>query len=287
MEYDNRNQYGGQDGYGNRPQYGGRADREYGRGFGLTPAARALKDCGGSVVFLLAAAFYSAAFLVRLYQSMELWPYLDAYLEVPVGVLTVAEYVLVLAAGALISAGLWMFFAACRKSAGPAPSGLGFIKAGIVLDILYYIMAVGAFICVLFYTSGSGGWISIRFFGLNLGTALGGALLPAALIICMLALAVLIVYHVKAATTAGTAAAVCRTGWADKKLSMYVVVVNFIMIAAALFGIFDYAANGPGTGGLGTPADMAGVIRSVLDCGAVLCVNISILQFRGRLISGR
>ena len=123
--------------------------------------------------------------------------------------------------------------------------------------------------------------------GANGWQLLLGALLPAALIICMLALAVLIVYHVKAATTAGTAAAVCRTGWADKKLSMYVVVVNFIMIAAALFGIFDYAANGPGTGGLGTPADMAGVIRSVLDCGAVLCVNISILQFRGRLISGR
>lgn len=104
-------------------------------------------------------------------------------------------------------------------------------------------------------------------------------------IIILIIVAVLtIVYFAKAIRTAGAVINICRNGWPHKKLSMYLVVMNFILLVlSVLMVLFSVMVSRVP----GVRLDGITIIQSLSGMGAMLCVTISILQLRSRLISGR
>ena len=264
-------QYGGQSGYGYQ-QYGQRAQARQ-----LTPAAQALKDCGGSVFFLLAAVLYSVGFLMNAYQYVIQWrsDWFHYYGGIP-GLVYLLLSLLSLTAGLLICIGLWMFFGACKSSSGPKTSGLGLINAGIVINMVM--------ICMMGVRS-----LLWFFYGLDASVNYGYRdSSPVAYVLFMILTVVVIVlaviYWAKAISTARAAASICRTGWPDRKLSMFVVVMNFIIMAGELLlAVWPrILARTVGLRMTGT-----GTVSLIVGILTILFVNISILQLRSRLISGR
>ncbi|MCD2491957.1 hypothetical protein LQE92_04875 [Lacrimispora sp. NSJ-141] len=305
--YDNSS-YQGQDGgqgYQNNPGYQSwqgyqnPAGGQNYTGWNMTPNQRAVKDCGSSPCFLAGVILYSAALLIGLFQSVmgNGSVYVNTAKQagmIDSGIFSGMAIVLsliLMVPGILICAGMWMFYGSSRGEGVSKTSGLSLAKGGMVANMVVIIIG-GALIVVIMaaVAAGIGGadWNGYLYyyFGrryIEGSEAVMGLVLVLVTLICLAVVGLAVAYLAKAIRTGNVVAHICRTGWPDKKLSMFLIVMNFIVVGADLLSILS------GVGGLNRAVnpDLMPILQNALSMGATLCVTISILNLRSRLISGR
>ncbi len=265
----------------------------------MTPNQRAVKDCGSSPCFLAGVILYSAALLIGLFQSVmgNGSVYVNTVKQagmIDSGIFSGTAIVLsliLMVPGILICAGMWMFYGSSRGEGVPKTSGLSLAKGGMVANMVVIIIG-GALIVAIMGIVAAGargadwhGYLHYYFSSRYIegSEAAMGLLLVLVTLICLAVVGLAAVYLAKAIRTGNVVANICRTGWPDKKLSMFLIVMNFIVVGVNLLSILS------GIGGLNRAVnpDFIPILQNALSTGAILCVTISILNLRSRLISGR
>lgn len=205
-----------------------------------SPIARVKKVCG-SPLLLVAAILFTMYLLINiasivmswinspmamLWQVNSLLNQMDIpgieYADMEFFMILIGLFqVLGLIVPILSASGLWAFFIACKKKPDEAPvktGGLSMLKVGPILSLIGGF--AGAIIC---------GLLMVLFFIAALGTGETEVLIAAIvmLIICVV-FVLMIVYYFAVLRTIGAVQYAARHGKRDKKVSMMVIILNFL-----------------------------------------------------------
>ena len=101
----------------------------------------------------------------------------------------------------------------------------------------------------------------------------------------------MIVYLAKGLKTNKVVIRICESGWPHKKLSMFVVVMNFVCLALEVLlivaGVSVLSASGIYLGGVDVKWDVMMILQTLVGMAELVLISVNILKLRGRLISGR
>ncbi len=282
-------QYGNLNYGGN--QYGGYGQNQYGgQTYGPTQAQSALKSCGKSGCFIALAVVFTLSVLLSVYQLFTGQSGITGTINGEVShTFTIIIGLILQVPSVLICIGMWRILAGSQGDGMPAAGAFSMIR-GAMIALLVLVSILGAIVVIvlaaalsqasaygLYSSRAFLNWYDSDIYAMRLA-------LPVLLVIFLTVFILAVVYCVKVIGTAGAAAQICRTGWPNKKLSMYVVVINFIMIVLMALSM---AAAQPMAGKLGARVNIFGMVGSLASIAVMLFANINILSLRGKLMNGR
>ena len=307
QQYGEQNQYGqqGQYGwqqYGEQNQYGQQG--QYGQQYGwqnsyrneqcdMTPARQAVKDCVNSPLYVVMAALYTASLVFSVIQVFRGNSAVTGTIN---GVgsthFTIVLSLLAMIPAILIGIGLWMFYSGCRGEGAPKASGLSLINGGVItLIVLVSILGVLMMFGLGLYLSELSRWGFFSGYGTSSSVRAARVVLPLVVIIVIALFVLMIVYLAKGLKTNKVVIRICETGWPHKKLSMFVVVMNFVCLALEVLlivaGVSVLSASGIYLGGVDVKWDVMMILQTLVGMAELVLISVNILKLRGRLISGR
>ena len=290
---------------------------------GLPPAIEAVKSAGKSAAFLIATICYTLCTIVSLLYSVTM--------GLGMGVLTSAmpltgvdaatqeiyqaTYIstfittLVLAACPLILllVGMWVIYGSSKNNTATV-KGLGACRAAIIIwDILMWIATVFTVIIAVFLIAVSGmlGEMVSEMVYTDVTDIVSGVIIGVAvgfLVFVILAL----IYVTKMLKTTRVVKDIVTVGFSKKKVSVYLIVINFIIAFGGVFtllltaGLSAVAAylpeilSGMGMGGMDmtmittelesiTGVMVISAVPQVLGIIGIICINIVLIKLRKKL----
>lgn len=245
------------------------------------PVIHALKKCGASGWTLAFCLFFTGYILLTFLSN--LW-YADDQLKALSNFLSTGQdqavsktfYAVLLAAlcvrlllSGLTGAGMWSFYACCanRKRNYVKTGGLSLVSAVAVVDLFLtgigFLLMVGVCIYVSAFlgalTSSYPGWLT--------------AVIVMGLVAYVLFTALALLYYAKVIRTNGRIRKTSRTGNADSKISVYIVVIHFALVLVCATGIGYALAN-------------AAYLEMALQACRLLsyiCISVSLLKYRDEM----
>ena len=250
-----------------------------------SPIARAKKICG-SPLMLVATILFTLYFLITVASIVMTWinnPLVTimqmnsllmqigmegiGYGDVEFFVILIGLFqVLGLIVPSLSVLGLWLFYGACKKKPAEAPAktaGLSLLKVGPVLSLIGGF--AGAILC---------GLLALLFFIAAIGTGETDVLIAAilALVGCLVFVFV-IVYYFAVLRTIGAVQYAVRHGKRDKKVSMMVIVLNFLI---TLYNLAIIALNV-------IAMNFLGAASLLCYTAAIVLLLVSTLMYRAKV----
>lgn len=245
------------------------------------PAVNAIKNLGASPLFLFAAIALSVALFFTLIQNISGFSYpavLDSLTRGDLGLssefyraysafrtVAVPMALIVAVPDALIVAGMWMTFAAARstRDGGMRTAGLTMIKASLIVTIVL-IAVVGAVVVIGLLVGGLAG------FAAALDRSSDGAAFGVVFVLIYLVAAAVIalalLYGIKCLRLIDRVKGTLRTGVADFRGPMYVVVWNFVAASGSAFAVFS--------------GSFFGAMALLASAAASVVFSLLILRFR-------
>ena len=252
------------------------------------PAVNVLKNVGASPLFLVATILYSAgilgsiiaSFFVRsdlsniLYMMYQMgldvspvMPYLDQVLEASRSS-SVISVILGAIPTVLIALGMWMTWASCRdmRSGNVATTGLTVCRVILVIYRVLVIIAMVlvAILCVMMLVGG----VSLGGRGSGYGYAGAGIAVMAVLMLFVgVGLLVLLLCFYNSAVRAVTRIReTARTGVPDNRISMFLIVMIWIMAVLSVLSGLSTMAYSPAAG-------LVGVLQAVASILVAICLK--------------
>ena len=259
------------------------------------PAVDAVKKTGGSAIFLTATITYTVMALFNLISAFMPTPspYADLIYEVTgdysvySAVSTIQSASIFVALIAMIptilaAVGLWMAFGAC-KTKNPRVSTGGFNMVSAVLIVRLVLMCILlALICIVMLIAAMAvheamSYVSsLSFYGYSNADSIlgiGSAVFTIIFIILILFFAMSIVYYAKAVGTVGVIKKAANGIIAGKKISLFVIVVNFIFVGFGVIGAMIHLAA----------FSLFSFLSSLLQVTFYVLINIALIQLRSSL----
>ena len=265
--------------------------------YSQSQAIKMIKSVGSSLIFLIVAVLFTAGFLLQLIQSVTLFSSQNALLRAYYDILrildlggnpdvihTIQDLSGGIAAGnllglilpLLICAGMWMFFAVCRRAddSHRSTAGLTMIKVSVMITniallVLFGILEILLIIATIAAAVASSGF---NLFGYGTEAAVAITILVV-MIFLMAGVIVLLACYLGGLTrTINAAVNGFRTG-AVTRASMFLAVMNIIM---AVFGIGS---------SLLTPAfSLIPVLTGVINGAVLILASVCIIMYNRKLV---
>lgn len=272
-------------------------------------AVAELKALGSSPMFLAAAIALSLTALFAIisaftgnidfsslfdsYSSVfgyDIWQYsgsLDGVMRSAVTVFSLLSQI----PSVLICAGLWMLYASCKKSSGAVSSGgLGMIRVVTIIKLCWFCLITGIVIIFLLFTL-----VAVNTTGYlnHLEISFANVMLSLALFIIAAITVPTIFYYTKTLKTIKSVSLTARTGAPDSNISMYLVVVNFIIAGFGFIGLvsslFSNPATNPFTSSTGAQLAVFNIvawpswIASAANIAFLALISVLLLQYRSKM----
>lgn len=276
------NQGYGQQPYGNQgynqQQYGNYGQPMYGAPGGETAAQRALRETVGSAMFLILTVLLTAG---RVLALISLFTGQSAVTGTLNGesslMMTVIFGVLLMIPSILICIGLWKSYGEAKSGGRMQGSGLPMIRGSLTALLVLVCVGFALLLVILFAMQSSLGSQYIPSYEVyrTLQTVL-----PLLMVILVIMLLLIILYLVKLRGCVTAALQICQSGWPAKKLSMFVVVMNFILVALQLLGLVMMGAASD----IGLRINVLGVVSLLMDMAILVLTSVVILVLRDKLI---
>ena len=260
------------------------------------PAVAAVKKTGGSALFLIATITYTLIVLLGLisaFMPSTLSTYADALYQITYDV-SVYETMHALDNGTLIGALLgsipgiliaiafWMIYGACKsKNPRVSTGGLTTIKVFQIINLVLMCIAL-ALVCILLVVAAyaiyeaSSYYSSWSYYGYPGSETMIGAASTTLIIvfsILILSLVLLIVYYAKLTGTINVIKKAANGIVAGKKISMFVIVINFIMIGFNVIGLIGNLIA----------FNFLTFLTNLLTITFDILITIALIQMRGKL----
>ncbi len=290
---------------------------------GLPPAIEAIKSAAKSKSFLIATICFTISTLISLISLVVsgaltgemlglVMTEMDAYAQTMMETTVTATLALVFIVGIvpmlLMLIGMWVIYGSGRKNT-PYIKGLGACRATLIIwDVLMWIVFVYTVIIgvVLIAVSGLiGEELSYYAYDDVKGIVVGVVIGIAVFLIVYVLLA--LIYVTKMLKTTRAVKDIVAYGFSKKKVSVYVIVINFFLVAGGVLSILLGAAASAfvsflpemlyelGISGAEINAIMSGVsaltgatmtanmIPQVLSIITIICINIVLINLRKKL----
>ena len=260
------------------------------------PAVAAVKKTGGSALFLIATITYTLIVLLGLisaFMPSTLSTYADALYQITYDV-SVYETMHALDNGTLIGALLgsipgiliaiafWMIYGACKsKNPRVSTGGLTTIKVFQIINLVLMCIAL-ALVCILLVVAAyaiyeaSSYYSSWSYYGYPGSETMIGAASTTLIIvfsILILSLVLLIVYYAKLTGTINVIKKAANGIVAGKKISMFVIVINFILIGFNVIGLIGNLIA----------FNFLTFLTNLLTITFDILITIALIQMRGKL----
>lgn len=261
------------------------------------PAVEAVKKSGGSVVFLLAAITYTVMLLITL--ASDFLPssaaYADLLYEIT-GYYDVYDMTSSITAGSVVGTligsiptilaviGLWMAFSACKtKEPRVSTGGFTMISAVLITNMVFICILLA--ICVIllvvvsFAVSEAMSYAaSLYYYGYSgMDSAIGFGIIAIIIVFALLFLILIlaIIYCAKAVGTVRTIKKAASGIVGGKKISLFVIVINFMLAGFCLIGVIVSLLS----------LTILSALSSLLSAVFYVLITIPLIQLRGRLTS--
>lgn len=259
------------------------------------PAVEAVKKSGGSVAFLLATITYTVMLLITLISAFGTGSseYADLLYEMT-GNYEVYYTLSSISAGSVVGTligsiptilaaiGMWMAFGA-SKTRNPRVSTGGFTMISATLIINMVLMCILLALCVVLLIVASiavseamSYASSFSYYGYSgVDTAVGYGITAIIIVFAILFayLIMTIIYYAKAVGTVRTIKKAANGIVAGKKISLYVIVINFILAGCSLIGLIVNLLS----------FSILSVLSSLLSVVFYILITIPLIQLRGKL----
>ena len=262
----------------------------------VNPAVAAVKKTGGSALFLIATITYTVLLLLNLisaFMPSTLSTYADMLYNLTYDY-SVYETLYTLNTGSIVGAligsiptiliaiGLWMIFGAC-KTKNPRVSTGGFTMINVIQIIMIVLLSLAlAAVCVLLViaalavrevSSYSSYYGYYSYSGANAVLGMASTLFIVIFAIAILLIVFALIYYAKFVGTIRVIKKAANGIVAGKKISMFVIVMNFIVIGFNAIGLIGNLISFNG---------MA-LLTTLLSITFTLLITIALIQLRGRL----
>lgn len=289
---------------------------------GLSPAVEAIKSAAKSKSFLTATICFTISTLITLISffasgalSGEVFDLAmlntdaqtQAIMQTTYTVMMASIVVLAVVPMLLMLIGMWVIYGSGRKN-NATLKGLGACRATLIIwDVLMWITLVYTVIvgAILIAASGMiGEEISSYAYEDVSGLVVGGIVGFVVFLIVYVLLA--LIYVTKMLKTTRAVQDIVRDGFSRKKVSVYVIVINFILVVGSVLGIIlnlglsVLAAAAPeflmemgivgaevdmyaGLFGMIASAGLVNIIPQVLSIITIICINVALIKLRKKL----
>ncbi len=202
----------------------------------------------------------------------------------------------------LICVGMWMIYASCRRRSGEVSvGGLSMIRVVTIIKLCLFSFAIGIFaIIFLFaaiatYTAGNSGY---SYFSGDMPGVLAGTVFAVALFAVAAVSVPVIFYFTKTLKTIKCVVQTIRTGTPNHGISMYLVVMNFIIAGFSFLALIassltymsmssaaysNYSGLIGGNIALFNTTPWPGWISSIASIVCLALISVLLLQYRSRM----
>ena len=265
---------------------------------GPTPGLKALKNSFGSTFYLIAAIAFTLTIVLSLVQSFvpsasiigTVITYLQQYaamLGMPLDDINVASLfsgtniagtIIGMIPSILIALGMWLIYASAKKAEIPA-STAGYS----ILQVINIICLVLVCICtVLVVIGGIIALVGLNSLGSYYGSSGSGTMAVAAvvLLVAIIVMVLVIIYYAKLAGIYGISKDVLRYNRSSKKISMFVIVINFIGLFFTAIGTISSLVSASSMFGLSGTYVLVTVLSAVATFLASLFQTLTFVRAR-------
>lgn len=293
-------QYGNQ-GYGQQPygnqgygqqQYGNYGQPMYGAPGGETAAQQALKETVGSTAYLIFTVLLTASLVLALISLFTGQSAVTGTLNGESNTMvTVIIGILMMIPSILICIGLWKSYGDARSGSVMQGSGLGLIRGSLIAILVFVCLGFALILLALFVWQSV--WSDGSLFSYEICYLIGNfvsgkayrtlqTMLPVLMVVFAILMILVLLYLVKLRGCVSAAVQICQSGWPAKKLSMFVIVVNFVIAAFQLLElVMSMAVASAGTGG---QISILGVISLLVNSVILIMMSAVLLSLRSKLV---
>ncbi|MBO6159850.1 MAG: hypothetical protein J6P72_11425 [Firmicutes bacterium] len=275
-----------------------------------TPGQKALKNSFGGTLYLIATILFTVTLVIELVSSFlpgtsiagTVMNLLQTYsyqmgVDIPSEVYDVLPRLLGtsffstligMIPSILVCLGMWLLWASARAAKMPS-STAGYT----ILQVMAIISLVGACLGTLLVLvvgvigligiSAAGSYMSS--YGSSVSTAAPTTVLIIVLLIALIVMVLVIIYHAKLASIYSTCKDVLSLNRAGKKISMYVIVFNFISIFFSIIGSISTIALTTSIAMLGGGFLVLSGISTILGILVTLFETLTFVKARGEFAS--
>lgn len=258
----------------------------------VNPAVAAVKKTGGSALFLIATITYTVLLLLNLisaFMPSSAYAYADMLYELTYDY-SVYETMSAFNTGSvvgtligsiptiLIAMGLWMIFGA-SKAKKPRVSTGGFTMINVIEIIMMVLICIGLAIACIVMVVGAlavreaNSWSYYGYDGAASVIGIAGTAFIAIFAIAILVLVLAIIYYAKFIGSIRVIKKAANGIVAGKKISMYVIVMNFIMIGFSVIGLIANLIF----------FNFMTFLTNILTITFNILITIALIQMRSRL----
>ena len=265
---------------------------------GPTPGLKALKNSFGSTFYLIAAIAFTLTIVLSLVQSFvpsasiigTVITYLQQYaamLGMPLDDINVASLfsgtniagtIIGMIPSILIALGMWLIYASAKKAEIPASTaGYSILQ---VINIIYLVLVCIA--TVLVVIGGIIALVGLNSLGSYYGSSGSGTMAVAAvvLLVAIIVMVLVIIYYAKLAGIYGISKDVLRYNRSSKKVSMFVIVINFIGLFFTAIGTISSLVSASSMFGLSGTYVLVTVLSAVATFLASLFQTLTFVRAR-------
>ena len=277
-------QYGNQ-GYGQQ-QYGnqGYGQPVYGAAGGETIAQRALRETISSTMFLIFTILLTANLVLSLISLFTGQSAMTGTLNGESNlIMTVFIGILMMIPMILICIGLWKSYGEAKSGRVMQGSGLGLVRGSLIALLVLACVGFALLLVLLFAMQSilsNSNLLSQYIVSYEAYLTLL-AMLPVLMVIFVIVMILVILYLVKLRGCVSSAVQICQSGWPAKKLSMFVIVMNFILVALQLLILVVTMAAASGSG---LQISVLGVISTLVNIAIMILMSLVLLSLRSKLL---
>ena len=258
----------------------------------VNPAVAAVKKTGGSALFLIATITYSVLILLNLisaFMPSTASQYADLLYEMTYDY-SIYEAASFMTTGSIVSGliqsiptilicvGLWMIFGA-SKSRKPRVSTGGFTMVNVIEIIMLVLTCIGlAIACIVMLVAAlavreANSWSLYGMSGANAVIGMAGTAFIVIFSIAILFLVLTIIYYAKFIGSIRVIKKAANGIVAGKKISLYVIVINFILIGFSVIGLIPNLVF----------FNFMSLLINLLTITFNILITIALIQMRSRL----
>ena len=276
----NETQGYGQSQYGNQ----GYGQPVYGAAGGETVAQRALRETISSTMFLIFTILLTANLVLSLISLFTGQSAMTGTLNGESNLMmTVFLGVLMMIPMILICIGLWKSYGEAKSGCAMQGNGLGLVRGSLIALLVLACVGFALLLVLLFamqsilsnsnllsqYIVSYEAYLTLR------------AMLPVLMVIFVIVMILVILYLVKLRGCVSSAVQICQSGWPAKKLSMFVIVMNFILGALQLLILVITMAAASGSG---LQTSVLGIISTLVNIAIMILMSLVLLSLRSKLL---
>ncbi len=256
------------------------------------PAVAAVKKTGGSALFLIATITYTVTVLLSLisaFMPSSMYAYADMLYELTYDY-SVYETISAMNAGSIFGAliasiptiltalGLWLIYGA-SKSNKPRVSTGGLTMINVFQIIMLVLASLGlAIICVLMVVAAlavreANAWSFYGYSGAEAVLGIAGTAFLVIFAILILFMVLAIIYYAKLIGSIRVIKKAANGIVAGKKISMFVIVINFIIVGLSVIGLISSLVF----------FNFITFLGNLLTITFNILITIILIQMRGRL----